>query len=260
MSPVLAFGDDRSGEADVCWAWIASHVWEGWSLEIVTAEAPEDMHPIPEEEAHLHPWDPPQPRQADGLGFGSVENLRAEVDPRLALISRPWDLVAIGPRGSGLLKRLHLGSTADWLLREPTSPLVIAHQPGPVRQVMFAADGSPHAQRAMECLLSLPWITDTTVHIVSVDDGRVDAEMVAANAERAFVESDVDTELVIRSGRTTHTILEVCHELSPDLVVMGARGITGLQRVVIGSTTAAVAGSTDHSILVAHAWENEESD
>jgi nucleotide-binding universal stress UspA family protein len=258
MSPVLAFGDDRSPEADVCWDWIAGHVWEGWSLDIVTADAPEDMHPVSEEEASLHRWDPPQPRHADGLGFGSVEHLRADVDPRLALISRPWDLVAIGPRGSGLLKRLHLGSTADWLLREPTSPLVIAHRPGPVRRVLLAADGSPHAQRAMECLVSLPWITDTTVHIVSVDDGRVDAEKAVAGAERALGEVGVETAPVIRSGRPTHAILDICRELSPDLVVMGARGITGLRRVVIGSTTAAVAGSTDHSILVAHAWGADE--
>lgn len=257
MSPVLAFGDDRSAEADVCWDWIAGHTWEGWNLEIVTAHAPEGMHPVSEEEAHLHHWDPPQPRRADGLGFESVEHLRADVDPRLALISRPWDLVAIGPRGSGLLKRLHLGSTADWLLREPTSPLLIAHEPGPVRRVLFAADGSPHAQRAMECLVSLPWITDTTVHIVSVDDGRVDAEKAAVSAERALGEVDVETALMVRSGRPTHAILDMCQELSPDLVVMGARGITGLRRVVIGSTTAAVAGSTDHSILVAHAWETD---
>lgn len=260
MSRVLAFGDDRSGEADICWEWISGHSWPGWDLEIVTAKAPEDMHPVSEEEAHLHPWDPPQPREADTLGFGSVENLRAEVDPRLALISRPWDLVAIGPRGTGLLKRLHLGSTADWLLREPTSPLVIAHQPGPVRSVLFAADGSPHAQRAMDCLISLPWITDTTVHVVSVDDGRVDAERAATDAGRGLDEASVDSKVEVRSGRPTHTILEVCRELSPDLVVMGARGITGLKRVVIGSTTAAVAGSTDRSILVAHAWEPHQSD
>lgn len=260
MRSVLAFGDDRSAEADVCWEWISGHSWQGWSLEIVTAEAPEDMHPVSEEEAHLHPWDPPQPRDTGGLGFDNVEHLRAEVDPRLALISRPWDLVAIGPRGSGLLKRLHLGSTADWLLREPTSPLVIAHQPGPVRRVLFAADGSPHAQRAMDCLLSLPWITDTTVHVVSVDDGRVDAEKAAVDAETVLEGASVDTELSVRSGRPTPTILEACRELTPDLVVMGARGITGLKRVVIGSTTAAVAGSTDRSILVAHAWEPHQSD
>ncbi|MGD2042211.1 MAG: universal stress protein, partial [Acidimicrobiia bacterium] len=244
MSPILAFGDDRSTEAGICWDWIRAHTWEGWDLEVVTAEPPEDMHPVSQEEAHLHAWDPPQPRDAAGLGFGSVEHLRGEIDPRLALISRPWDLVAIGPRGSGLLKRLHLGSTADWLLREPSSPLVIAHHPGPVRSVLLAADGSPHAQRAMECLLSLPWVTNTRIRIVSVDEGRVDAQTAAEEAQRVFSAAGVETELMISSGRPAHAILEACQELSPDLVVMGARGITGLKRVVIGSTTAAVAGST----------------
>lgn len=258
MSPVLAFGDDRSTEADVCWDWIAGHNWEGWRLEIVTAAPPEDMHPVSEEEAQLHPWDPPQPRNTDGLGFDSAEHLRAAIDPRVALIDKPWDLVAIGPRGSGLLKRLHLGSTADWLLREPTSPLVIAHQPGPVRRVLFAADGSSHAQRAMECLSSLPWITATTIDIVSVDDGHVDAGTVVADAQKRFADLDVETSSYILSGRPSHAILEACEDLSPDLVVMGARGHGGIKRVVIGSTTAAVAGATDHSILVAHAEGVEE--
>lgn len=257
MTPVLAFGDDRSAEADVCWDWIASHDWDGWHLEIVTADPPADMHPVPEEKARLHPWVPPRPRESDGLGFDSVEHLRGEVDPRVALIAKPWDLVAIGPRGSGLLKRLHLGSTADWLLREPTSPLVIAHRPGPVRRILFAADGSSHAQRALDCLSSLPWITETTIDIVSVDDGHVDAEAVVADAERSFADLDVETSSFIRSGRPTHAILEACQELAPDLVVMGARGIAGLKRVVVGSTTAAVAGSTDLSILVAHASGSE---
>lgn len=259
MSPTLAFGDDRSAEADICWDWISSHRWDGWSLEIVTAQPPEDMHPVSPEEAELHPWSPPSPRSAEGRGFVSVEHLRAEIDPRVALIAKPWDLVAIGPRGSGLLKRLHLGSTADWLLREPTSPLVIAHRPGRVGRVLFAADGSEHAQRALDCLLSLPWVGESTVSVVSVDDGHVDVEAAAAGVESRLGDAGVSTERVIRSGRPARVILEECESRDPDLVVMGARGIAGLRRLVIGSTTAAVAGGTDHSLLVAHARGEDES-
>ncbi len=253
MSPTLAFGDDRSAEADICWDWIVSHRWEGWGLEVVTAEPPGDMHPVPPGEAKLHPWDPPSPRAAADIGFVSVEHLRAEIDPRVALIARPWDLVAIGPRGSGLLKRLHLGSTADWLLREPTSPLVIAHRPGRVDQVLFAADGSPHARRALECLVSLPWMVRATVHVVSVDDGHVDPDEATSEVERRLAQAGVGSRRVIRRGKPARVILEECDAKNPDLVVMGARGIAGLKRLMIGSTTAAVAGGTDHSLLVAHA-------
>lgn len=255
MTNVLAFGDDHSAEADVCWEWIASHMWDGWNLEIVTAHAPEDLHPVSAEEAELHAWEPSAPRPVESLGFGSVEYLRAEIDARVALISKPWDLVAVGPRGSGLLKRLHLGSTADWLLREPTSPLVIARDSGPVRRILFAADGSQHSRRAKEILLALPWVGEAEIDVLAVDDKRIDAEKVADEAAESFTEAGVEINKVVRAGKPTQVILDFYREQSHDLIALGARGLTPLKRVVIGSTTSGVAEATDCSLLVAHAWD-----
>jgi len=252
VSPVLAFGDDRSPEADICWSWITSQRWEGWNLEIVTAEPRADLR-TGSEGAELHPWEPDSPRDPGDSGFDSVVNLHAEIDPRVALIARDWDLVAIGPKGSGLLKRLHLGSTADWLLREPTSPLLIAHEAGAVRTVVFAADGSPHALAALDCLVSMPWITGAVVHVVVVDDGQVDVDGAAAGAEAKLADVGVKTVRVTRSGRPAHVILEECDRIAPDLVVMGVRGHGGIKELVVGSTTGAVAGSSHLSLLVAHA-------
>jgi len=46
-----------------------------------------------------------------------LEHLMAEADPRLVLDSfTDAALLAIGPRGAGLLKQLGLGSTAEWLI------------------------------------------------------------------------------------------------------------------------------------------------
>lgn len=253
MTRTLAFGDDQSARADVCWSWITSQRWDGWALEVVTAEPRADLRPVDPREAEFHPWQPESPRDAPDAGFESVVHLRAEMDPRVALIAKPWDLVAIGPKGTGMLKRLHLGSTADWLLREPTSPLVIAHRSGPARTVLFAADGSPHAQHALDCLITLPLIRNVLVRVVVVDDGRIDVEDAAGRSELALADAGVETVRVVRTGRPTHEILEECKESVPDLVVMGARGHGGLADLAIGSTTAAVAGSTQHSLLVAHA-------
>ena len=52
--PTLAFGDDGSPAADVCWLWINSHTWPGWRLEIITAQG-----------AAIGP--PPTPEACDGL-------------------------------------------------------------------------------------------------------------------------------------------------------------------------------------------------
>ncbi len=253
MSPVLAFGDDRSDEAGICWSWIQSHRWDGWRLEIVTAEPHPDMTPVDPEETELHSWEPDDPRPIGGAAFAEIEHLRAEIDPRVALISRSWDLVAIGPRGKGVLKGLHLGSTADWLLREPTSPLVIARQPEAVRSVLFAADGSVHARRALETLLQLPWAGDLKVQVASVDDGDTDTRSVQDEAISALSEAGVETQGTTLEGNPKKAILGEIDRTGPDMVVMGARGVKGLKRLVVGSTTAAVAHSTNRTLLVAHA-------
>lgn len=253
MSPVLAFGDDRSNEADVCWSWIQGQRWDGWRLEIVTAEPHPDMAPVDPEEAVLHPWEPDDPRTPAGGGFVDMEHLRADIDPRVALISRSWDLVAIGPRGEGILKGLHLGSTADWLLREPTSPLVIARQPERVHSVLFAADGSAHARRALGTLMKLPWVTDMSVRVVTVEDGQVDTTPAQEEATSALSEAGAQVAGDVLRGNAKKAILDEIEKFAPDMVVMGARGIKGVKRLVVGSTTAAVANSTDRTLLIAHA-------
>lgn len=257
MSHTLAFGDDNSPGADTAWEWISSQQWPGWSLEIVTADPPEDMHPVEEEESRLHPWEPDDPRDPEGAGFDSVVNLRAAIDPRLALIEKPWDLVTIGPRGSGMLKSLHLGSTADWLLRQPVSPLLLARQKEPVRKVLVATDGSPHARRAVHTLTTLPWLEGAAVHVVTVAERRFESDDALNSATDALSGSGVDlVDAVVRQGRPTHAIVDEVENVDPDLIVMGARGHGKIRRLVVGSTAAAIAGSLDRSLLVAHATED----
>jgi len=253
VSPILAFGDDRSDQANVCWSWIQSQRWDGWRLQIVTAEPHADMAPVDPEEAKLHPWEPEDPRTPEDCGFIDVEHLHAEIDPRVALISRSWDLVAIGPRGKGILKGLHLGSTADWLLREPTSPLVIARQPGPIRSILFAADGSAHAKRALRTVLKLPWVSGIEARVITVEDGQADAAAAQDEATSALSEAGAVVEGKVLRGNARKTILDEIEKTAPDMVVMGVRGIKGVKRLVVGSTTAAVANSSDRTLLIAHA-------
>lgn len=257
MSHTMAFGDDHSFEADLAWQWISSHKWPGWTLEIVTAEPPEDMRPVEEDEARLHPWDPDDPRDPEGLDFDSVVNLRGAIDPRLALIEKPWDLVTIGPRGAGMLKSLRLGSTADWLLRQPVSPLLIARQPGLVRKVLVATDGSEHARRAVHTLANLPWLDGVGVHVVTVAERRFDSDDALKSAADGLSGSGADiVDAVVRKGRPTQAIIDEVEDVDPDLIVMGARGHGKIRRLVVGSTAAAIAGSLDRSMLVAHATDS----
>jgi nucleotide-binding universal stress UspA family protein len=88
---------------------------------------------------------------------------------------------------------------------------------------------------------------------MAIDDGRTDTEKAVSDAAESLSATRVKVETVTRRGRPTNVIIEEIEKTRPDLVVMGARGRGGIKRLVLGSTTAAVAGSTDRSLLVAHA-------
>lgn len=249
--PTIAFGDDGSPGADIGWLWINSHAWPGWRLEIITAQESLVGPPPTPENATLHHWDPPASRRpfAETV-FGEVEHLTAQIDPRLAL-SRPTDLLVIGPRGPGLLKSLHLGSTAEWLLQDPIGPLVIARWGHPVRSVIACHDGSPHAERVVQCLTELPWIGGTEVTILIVNDGRTDTDNAARMALNEFDKVDLQPEILNLDGKPTAAIFEAIAHQAPDLVALGTRGLTGLPRLHHGSTAGAVARAARCSVLLA---------
>lgn len=249
--PTLIFGDDGSPAADVCWLWINSHAWPGWRLEIITARVPPIGPPPTTEDAALHHWDPPTPRTPFAeAAFGAIEHLSAEIDPRLAL-SRPADLLVIGPRGPGLLKALHLGSTAEWLLQHPIAPLLIARSGHPVRSIIACHDGSAHAQRAVGSLAKLPWVDTVEMTILVVNDGRTDTAGAAAMARTALDKVNVRPEILKVDGKPTAAIFEAMKDRSPDLVALGTSGLTGIPRLQHGSTAGAIARAARCSVLLA---------
>jgi len=251
--PTLTFGDDGTPAADVAWLWISEHSWTGWRLEVVTVtDVP--IAPPPPEEARLHPWDPPRPRHAfEETGFAEVEHLTARIDPRLAL-STPTDLLVIGPKGPGLLKGVGLGSTAEWLVQHPPSPLVVARTGAPTRRVLAAHDGSPHAQRALTTLAGLPWVAGVELVVLTVDDGRADVDAASALVDEALAGAPVEAVRVVATDRDpTTVILQEYRAREPDLLVLGTVGLTGWRRLRLGSTAGAVARSVPGSVLLARA-------
>ncbi len=249
-SPVLVFGDDGSAEADVAWLWINCQRWPGWRLEVVEAAPPPPGPALPLDRSSLHPWNPSSPRRPFRESeFQASTSLTAEADPRVVL-SRHVDLLVIGPRGTGLLKSLHLGSTAEWLLAHPPSPLLVARHGREVRSVVVGADGSPHSQRAIQRLAGLPWVAGLDVTIVGVEDGRTDPAQATAWAEEVLAAAGARVRPRVVYGRPAHELLIAVDQERADLVVLGTRGLTGLARLNLGSTAGAVARSAPCSVLV----------
>jgi nucleotide-binding universal stress UspA family protein len=246
----LLFGDDGSPASDVAWLFVASHRWTGWNAEVATVQVPVGISPVDPVDREFHPWSPAHVRtEGNAIGFGEVCYLTATGDPRLLLSSREKDLLVIGPRGPGLFKTLHLGSTAEWLLLKPPSPLLIARHGHAVTSALICSDGSAHAQRAIDVFAELPWISTVDVTILVVDDFRVDVDVAAESAQSKLSELARSSSVYFESGNPTQAIMHHLVNNPADLVVMGTSGLTGIRH--LGSTASAVTHAAESSMLIA---------
>ena len=167
------------------------------------------------------PWTPANPRRAfTEADLEEVELLTVDEDPRLAL-TRPADLLVIGPRGKGILKAMHVGSTAEWLMTSPPSPLVVARHGRPTKSVVVCHDGSANACAATLALSRMPWISKLIVTVVAVKDGRADVDGGIEFATRSLERVGAKVHNRILRGEPIDELLRYLGQHEPDLVVLG---------------------------------------
>lgn len=261
-APRILLGDDYSPSAHIAWAWLAAQEWPGWTVDVVTVTpAGRSLADLYAHEP-LTEWHPDHPRVApDSSRLVSLRHLTASGDPRAILGEEAdVDLVVIGPRGTGILKGLHLGSTADWLLRCPGPPVVIARSDQAVRRVLVCVDGSGTADAAVAALARMPWVATIEAEVLTVDEGiegqeahaRQAAALLGSHGARVAVTTvPADPVSLVVNPRTR--ILDVIGGSRPDLVVLGTRGLSGLSRLLVGSVAGAVAREVPCSVLLARA-------
>jgi nucleotide-binding universal stress UspA family protein len=261
MARKVTFGDDGSPGATTAWEWITSHEWPQWDLDVICVEPPLASTPqSPLGYDDLHAWEPDQPREVPArCGFAEVTHLMAHHDPRIVLgADLRSDLLVIGPRGKGLLKALHIGSTVEWLIQCPSTPVVVAHDAGPTRTILLCIDGSPHADAVADVLVGLPWISDASVTVLAVVEKDNDIREHAQAAADRLTATGASVTLVIEdSGRpvsVSHaqtTVHYAINDMKPDLVALGTRGLSGMKRLVLGSLASSVIRHSGRSVLLA---------
>ncbi|GAB3697888.1 universal stress protein [Halorubrum pallidum] len=168
---------------------------------------------------------------------------------------RDVDLIAMSTRGRTGLDHLLLGSTTERVLRRSSVP-VLSVRPGdattryPYRNVLVATDGSDHADAAVERAAALAVATGATVHALSVVDvGAVGSEAysgvgalvdsaeetVAAAADTAATEGVDTVEAVEIAASASGGIRSYVADHDIDLVALGTRGRSGVERYLLGS-------------------------
>ena len=218
---------------------------------------------------------------------GRVRTVEAHVvegDPREALVRAaedwPADLVVVGARGLSVMAGLLLGSVSLAVARHAPCPvLVVKSGARRLRHILVAIDGSEPAQAAVKFVARLPLDPTLLVQVLGVVErprfpsaapvavtGHLRAAVEQLLAERmtslglaleqavdAFGPRAPSVERRIAVGDPTDQIVRAADTADTDLVVVGARGLGALKRLLLGSVSEAVLRSAERSVLIVRA-------
>jgi nucleotide-binding universal stress UspA family protein len=181
------------------------------------------------------------------------------------------DLIILGSHSKGLMERILIGSTSERVARYCHKPLLVLKGKAPkgFKKVCLAHDLSKHAQSAFEFFLNLvPPEEDGRLTLLHVEE-TIELPMVDALTEgltKKIEEEKVNylnslverakekgwkAELVVKKhSNTADGIVEFIKEGDYDLLVMGSRGLSGLKRVLLGSTSSQVLRKAEVPILI----------
>jgi nucleotide-binding universal stress UspA family protein len=188
------------------------------------------------------------------------------------------DLVVIGAKGTEASARFRLGSVAQKVMKYAgTSVLLVREKTTKFRRALLATDGSRHSDEAVRFLLALPLphgckvfaLTSLESHIAALmkmptldlDTNRrmlldlQEAEEKAARellarGQKRFREQGYATEGLVLRGSPAEEILVAARTLNPDLVVVGAKGLTEIETFLLGSVAQRVARFSRYSVLI----------
>ncbi len=214
-------------------------------------------------------------------GFKAVETIRAghpaETIVTHAIADRP-DLIVLGTQDLSGLRRRVVGSVSGKVARYAPTSVLVARTAGPIRSVLLGYDASPDADEALELVARLPLHGGPQVTVCSAYDvvrpfssgvaptmvaqvraaysdslrwAREAAEAMAASAGERLLERGVAATHRTARGPAHKQLAIVASELTADLLVVGSRGLSAIQRFFLGSTSAALVTQPPTSVLVA---------
>ena len=207
----------------------------------------------------------------------------AEADsPAWALIRKAdqWepDLILMGARGRSVLGgRLILGSISQRVLYEACCGVRIARSSyqnmEKAIRILVGVDNSPDSRVAVDEICARDWPTGTEVGLLAV----VDTVMTIADpadesglkwievgeeenwdqVREVFVAAaeklrrvGLHAEVLIRRGNPADEILQEAHTWDADCIFLGAKGTRGVDRLLLGSVSAAVSARAHCSVEV----------
>jgi nucleotide-binding universal stress UspA family protein len=205
-------------------------------------------------------------RTALGTRFASAEIVAPDGDPREAIlrVAEEWhaDLVVLGARGLGAVAGHMLGSVSIALTRHAPCPVLVVKQGArALKTALVAVDGSEPAAAAAAFLASLPLPPPASVRLLAVAEPPIgpgpDTMMQVTEKLRRVLEHTAaaftgraSVEQRVVAGRPREHIMRAAAEPDVDLVVVGARGLGVVGRLLLGSVSEDVLRHVERPVLI----------
>ena len=174
------------------------------------------------------------------------------------------DVIVMGWRGHGVVRRLLMGTVSRGVVRRaPCAVLVVRRVLRDLRHMVVGFDSSAHAQRGVEFISTLNpprggrvslFTAVDTMHVPSQGmvpantRAAISAEVAQINKERLAqthqaLDRATDTltrvgwkvDRVVSTGAPLRELLATVAQKRADLVVVGAKGVTGVRQLLLGS-------------------------
>ena len=200
--------------------------------------------------------------------------------PAWAIIKKAenWtpDLIVVGAHGRSGLDRLILGSVSQKVVTEARCAVRIARErvtdnTAPVR-LIIGMDYSPSAKAAIHAITKRSWPVGSAARVVSIldpmllattawernqteeDDGAVQmiVQQMAKEAVAQLTSAGLQASAVVVEGYPKQVLLEEAENWGADCIFVGARGLRGLDRFLLGSVSTAIAARAPCSVEVVH--------
>jgi nucleotide-binding universal stress UspA family protein len=187
------------------------------------------------------------------------------------------DVIVVGSRGHGTLAAMLLGSVAAEVVDRAHRPVLVARRPS-LDGVLLAHDGSAGASEAERLVREWPifdrlpvdvlvvaelhggWhlastsaMYATTVHeyFAGARQALLEASELADHIADRLADAGRPATSLMADGEAAAKVIETAARRGSDLVVLGTRGLTGLDRLMLGSVARNVLLNAPMSVLVA---------